>query len=228
MFGTKRRLAKVVDFDVRLGNAPIKRVNSVKYLGVTLDQYLDFSFHVDQMIKKASSKLSFLYRNRSFLDFYARKLLCQSLIFSNLEYCAASWYSGLSCGLRNALDSFQRKCVRFRTNFGPRSHVGNEEFRSLSWLPFPTRVKYFNRVYAFKVRSDLAPRCLSEHFSFVSTVHGYNLRQSASNFSLAFCDSPTGTFQRNAVSDWNALPKELKSIQTLPSFKGKLKQYLQL
>ena len=205
----------------------IKRVTSVKYLGVTLDQYLDFSVHVDQMISKASAKLGFLYRNRLFLDFFARKLLCQSLIFPYLEYCAASWYCSLSCGLREALNTFQRKCVRFTLNFDSRGHVGKTEFCSLSWLPFPTRVKYFNLVHAFKVRSGLAPGYLSEHFTSVSRAHTYNLRQSSCNFSLAFCESPTGTFQRNAISDWNALPRELKSIKVLAAFKGKLKQFLQ-
>ena len=204
------------------------RVTSVKYLGVSLDLYLDFSVHVDKIIKKASGKLSFLYRNNSFLDLFSCKLLCQSLIFSSLEYCATSWYSGLSCSLREALNVFQRKCVRFTLNLGPRDHVGNHEFYPLKWLPFPTRVKYFNVIYAFKVRSGLAPGYLTEHFTFISNVHSHNLRQSSSNFSLAFCDSPTGTFQRSAISEWNALPKELKSIQTLSAFKGKLKQFLQL
>ena len=111
---------------------------------------------------------------------------------------------------------------------GPRDNVGNHEFFSLNWLPFPTRVKYFNGVYTFKVRSGLAPRCLAEHFLFISDDYSHNLRQSSSNFSLAFCNSPTGTFQRSAVSEWNALPMELKSIQSLPSFKLKLKQFLQL
>ena len=86
LFGTKRRLAKAENFEVHLEEALIKRVTSVKYLGVTLDQYLDFSVHVDQMISKASAKLGFLYRNRNFLNTHTRRILCGSLIFSGLEY----------------------------------------------------------------------------------------------------------------------------------------------
>ena len=228
LFGSKRRLAKVSGFDIHLGDVSINRVTSVKYLGVTLDQFLDFSVHVDEIIKKASSKLSFLYRNRPYLDYFSRRLLCQSLIFSSLEYCASSWYSSLLVGLRDTLNVFQRKCVRFTLEYGPREHVGNKHFQSLSWLPFPKRVKYFDLVHAFKIRSGLAPGYLSEHFTFISNVHTHNLRQSQNNFSLAYCNSPTGTFQRNAISEWNALPGELKSIQTLFAFKHKLKHYLQL
>ena len=39
--------------------------------------------------------------------------------------------------------------------------------------------------------------------------------------------SPIGTFQRSAISEWNALPADLKSIQSLKVFKTKLKLFLQ-
>ena len=227
LFGTKCRLAKNIDFDVRLGEVLVNRVTSVKYLGVNLDQCLDFSVHVDDIIKKASGKLHFLYRNRLFLNRAIRRILCQSLVFSGLEYCASSWYSGITCGLRDSLNVLQRKCTRFTLNLEPRDHVGDEEFCSLSWLPFPKRIKYFHLVHTYKVRSGMSPRYLSDHFTLISNVHSYNLRQSNSNFSLAHCSSPIGTFQRSAISEWNALPADLKSIQSLKVFKTKLKLFLQ-
>ena len=202
-------------------------MTSVRYLGVNLDQFLDFSVHVEEIIKKASGKLHFLYRNRLFLNQPVRRILCQSLIFSGLEYCASSWYSGISCSLRESLNVLQRKCIRFTLNLGPRDHVGIEDYCSLSWLTFPTRVKYFHLVHAYKVRLGLSPRYLSDHFTFVTNVHDYNLRQSSSNFSLAHCNNPIGTFQRSAISEWNALPADLKSIQSLKSFKSRLKFFLQ-
>ena len=152
LFGTKRRLAKNNIFEVRLGDVLVNRVTSVKYLGVNLDQCLDFTVHVEEIIQKASGKLHFLYRNRLYLNLAIRRILCQSLIFSGLEYCASSWYSGITCGLRDSLNVIQRKCIRFTLNLGPRDHVGNEEYCSLSWLTFPKRVKYFHLVHAYKVQ----------------------------------------------------------------------------
>ena len=197
--------------------------------------FLKFFFSNEQIdgktrchiIRKASSKLSFLYCNRLFLNQAIRRTLCQSLIFSSMEYCASSWYSGLTCGLRDSLNTFQRKCQRFTLDLGPRDHVGNEEFCSLAGLTFPKRVKYFNLVHAFKVRMGLSPGYLADHFTFVSNVHGHNLRQSRHNFSLAYCHSPMGTFQRSAITEWNDLPADLKSIQSLKVFKFRLKLFLQ-
>ena len=106
MFGPRRRLTSAVAFKVELNSVAISRVTSVKYLGVHLDQFLDFSLHVDAIIKKAGAKLSFLYRSGHLLKSRIRKLLCHTLIFSGLEYCASSWYYSLSCQSQERLNVF--------------------------------------------------------------------------------------------------------------------------
>ena len=107
-----------------------------------------------------------------------------------------------------------------------RSHIGPDHIAVLTWLPFPKRVKYFNLVHTFKVKSGLSPSYLTQSFTQVSDVHRYNLRQSGLNFSLARCSSPTGTFNREAISGWNSLPSDLKAIRSLPLFKTRLKLHL--
>ena len=226
LFGSKRRIRPEVTFDVKLENTSVNRVTSVKYLGIHLDQFFDFSVHVEGLLKKARGKLQFLYRYSDYLKQPARRLLCQALIFSSLEYCSSSWYNSLSASLRESLNVIQRKCARFTLSLSHRGHVGPKELTGLSWLPFPLRVKYFNLVHTFKVKAGLSPSYLSENFTNVSSVHSYNLRQSGLNFSLAKCSSPIGTFSREAISGWNSLPSDLKSIRSLPLFKTRLKTFL--
>ena len=226
LFGSKRLLNADVQFNVGLGGATVKRVVSVKYLGVFIDQYLDFSTHVEGLLKKAHGKLQFLYRNNVFLNFSTRKLLCESLIFSSLEYCSSSWFPGLSTRLRDSLSVFKRKCVRFTLGLGPRAHVGDHEYKYLSWMPFSKRVTYFNLVHAYKIRSGSSASYLAQSFTPMSEIHTYNLRQSRFNFSLAYCVSPLGTFIRDAITDWNSLPAELKAVSSLKKFKFRLKQLL--
>lgn len=226
LFGSRRRLAADVEFQIRVGDTAVKKVASVKYLGVVLDQSLDFSVHVQGIVKKAASKLSFLYRNRTFLNQYTRKILCQSLIFSGLEYCSSAWYPGLTVVLIERFNVIQRKCARFVLDFQPRSHIGEREFHFLNWLPFPKRVLYFSLLHAFKIRNDLAPSYLSANFEHVDGVHSHNTRQSTTNFSLAHTRSPLGSFNRHAISGWNSLPEDLKRLRSLPVFKSHLKKFL--
>ena len=53
LFGTKRQLGPDVNFEIKLDNTVVNRVTSVKYLCIYLDQYLDFSKHVEGLLKKA-------------------------------------------------------------------------------------------------------------------------------------------------------------------------------
>ena len=75
LVGTGRRL-KGVDFIIRCGDAIVKRFTSVNYLGVTLDQNLNFGEHVQAILGKASGRLSFLYCCAPSLDSKSRGLLC--------------------------------------------------------------------------------------------------------------------------------------------------------
>ena len=167
-----------------------------------------------------------MYRNSHLLNSRIRKLLCQTLIFSGLEYCASSWYFSLSCHSQERLNVIQRKCARFVLNLSSRSHIGDAELSSLSWLSFPRRVAFFSLVHAYKVKHGLSPSYLASEFKDVQAVHTHNLRQSSVNFSLAQCSSPPGSFVRNTVTNWNSLPVHVKACHSLSSFKVNLKDYL--
>ena len=131
----------------------------------------------------------------------------------------------LKKGLRDRLDTMQRKIVRFVDSLDFRAHVGPSEFAVLNWLPFCTKVQFSSLVHLFKVKNGLAPPYMMEDFKSVTDVHCYNLRQ-GQNFSLAHCKFPVGTFNRFSVSAWNSLPTRLKNITTLQSFKLQLKAHL--
>merc|ERR1712236_54764 len=62
IFGTKRKLGRVNEFKVNCNNVEIKAVDSVKYLGIKLDNNLSGESIVSNIIKKSGSRLKFLYR----------------------------------------------------------------------------------------------------------------------------------------------------------------------
>ena len=62
LFASKRKLKRMESFDVKCGNETIKYVNSVKYLGLQIDNNLAGNSIVDEIVKKVNSRLRFLYR----------------------------------------------------------------------------------------------------------------------------------------------------------------------
>ena len=225
LFGTHRRL-KGADFIIKCGDAVIKRVTSVKYLGVTLDQFLNFREHAIEILKKANAKLSFLYRCGACLSSKYRQLLCSALINSGLEYCCSAWYSGLLRQYQKDLSTLQRKMVRYVQFMGPREHIGNGDICSLGWLPFPKRVEFYKMMHVFKVRWSLAPTYMRKNFILVSDTHTHSLRQSGSNFSIAHCPFPNNSFTRSAITLWNSLPLSLKATHSRQVFKKGLVSFL--
>ena len=223
LFGTKKRVGTSGDFIVTCGGEVVKRVTSVNYLGILLDQCMNFNDHVSLIFKKANSRLSFLYRYASLLDPQTRKLLCSSLIAPNLEYCSSAWYPGLGSSLRNRFDIIQRKMVRYIKGWGPREHVGEEEINSVGWVIFPKRVSFFKLNHVFKIRLGLAPRYLSEDFCPINTVHSHRTRNSMAGYTVNVGKYPVGTFHYSSIREWNALPDNVKGVTNLPLFKHKLK-----
>ena len=73
----------VVELLGRKGNvvhAKWHRHKSVKLLGVTLDNKLNFDTHISNFCKKAAAQLNVLKRLRSFIGFEQKKVLVQSFV----------------------------------------------------------------------------------------------------------------------------------------------------
>ena len=91
IFGTKRKLKEVKFFEVKCGNVRINNVNDVKYLGLQINDNLSGEHTVKNILKKANSRLKFLYRYRDMLKLSARKTLCTALIQCHFDYSCSSW-----------------------------------------------------------------------------------------------------------------------------------------
>ena len=64
----------------------------VKLLGIYLDYKLNFEQHISEIFRKAASQLNVLKRLKRFIAFNEKKILIQSFIFSNFDYCPLVWH----------------------------------------------------------------------------------------------------------------------------------------
>ena len=227
LFGSKRKLKKVGNFQVFCEGMAVKRVFTVKYLGVQLDDSMDGSAHAGNLMKTCMGRLFFLYRNSSLLDTNCRRTLCSALIQPYLDYCSSSWYSGLSVDLKGRINVIQRKMARFVYGLDNRGHIGDKELLSLSWLTIPDRVAFFKLVHIFKIRHNLAPRYLMPNFASISSTHSHFTRGSSHNYHVSkdIAQSPN-SFAFTAIKAWNNLPDRIKEIDSIVVFKKKLKEFL--
>lgn len=208
----------------------IDRVSCVKYLGVYLDETLSGTEHANSVLKKATARLSFLYRKASLLDQKSRRLLCMALIQPYIDYCSVSWYSGLNARLKVRFDALQRKLIRFVFNLDSRSTIDSSHFSRIGWLCISDRVRYFKILHGYKIFRGMAPDYISGSFSNFSTIHSHNTRGSQTNFIVTKEDTSNSlmlsSFVYTVKREWNSLPSGLKTVTSLSTFKTSLRNYL--
>ena len=227
IFGPKRKLKKVTNFEVKCNNHIIKSQPKLKYLGIDIDQHLSGESTVNSIIKKVNSRLKFMYRKANCLSRETRKTLSMALIQCHFDYSCSSWYAGVSQKNKNSLQVAQNKTVRFINNMGPRSSVGRPELASVGFLCVEDRVKQLRLGHAHKIYYNKCPHYLKENFIKVSEHHTYNTRSSHSNFVVPKIRGVDSTsFFYTAINDWNTLPNDLKTVENHDSFKTNLKQFL--
>ena len=226
LFGSKKRLRKVNDFEVRCNNEVIKQVTNVKYLGLQLDNHLSGESTVNNILKKTNSRLKFLYRHKDMLNFKCRKTLCSSLIQCHFDYSCSSWFPGVNKTLKDKLQIAQNKVIRFILNLKSRDSIKVQELAKAGFLNVADRVTQLKLMHVFKIKNKTCPTYMTTDFNLLSDMQNrISTRGSAHNFFLPRSQS-TNSFYFTGIKDWNELPNELKSITNEILFKSKLKQFL--
>ena len=154
VFGSKRKLKSLGDFQIQCGDTIVEKVETVKYLGFLLDEQLSGVAHVKTSIKKISSRLAFLYRNKHLLNSSVRKTLCSALVQPYFDYCCSSWYNSVTMECKKKLDVLQRKMIRFILDLDFRAHVDCTHLKCLGWLNVSDRAKNFRLLHVFRINSN--------------------------------------------------------------------------
>ena len=81
-----------VESPVILDGCIIQPEKVVKFLGINIDENLNFSIHTEEICKKAGRQLSALTRLSFYLDSKAKLALFRAFILSHFQYCSAVWY----------------------------------------------------------------------------------------------------------------------------------------
>ena len=76
-----------------INNYEIQRVESIKFLGVLLDQHLTWKEHIKLTENKIAKNIGILYKVRPYLDKRALLCLCYSYIHSYVNYANTAWCS---------------------------------------------------------------------------------------------------------------------------------------
>ena len=116
-----------------IDDAIINKVDNVKFLGVTINEYLDWSTHISVISKSVARSVGILSKLKFILPSNILKLIYNSLILPHLSYCNHIWGNTFKSHLKQ-LHILQKKSVRIITKSSFYS-ASAPLFKSLLILP---------------------------------------------------------------------------------------------
>ena len=100
-----------INKSVVIGNKTIESSRSVKLLGLTIDNKLNFGIHINNICKVASAKTKGLGRIKNRLNLSQAKILYNCFILFQFNYCCPVWMF-CSKTLQNKINQIQKRALR--------------------------------------------------------------------------------------------------------------------
>ena len=177
IIGSRQNLKKLQSInlkDVKINNEVIERKYDVKNLGVTFDESLTWSKHVNLSVAKAYGKLNHAYRFKKFLSESAKWRLCEMYILSQLNYGDVI-LQNMSKNVSEKFQRVQNSCIRFSYGLRKYDHVSLLR-KKMGQLTMSNKRMLHGLTLMFKILHDKAPKYLCDRLSFHRDIHDYNTR----------------------------------------------------
>jgi len=195
-----------------------------KFLGIVVDDKLNFRHHVDELCRRLSSAIGMLNRISSFVPPEVRLNLYYSMIFSRVSYGIVSWGH---CSLTGA-KKVDRIVSRAQKQIFWSCPVRSRDQHS-TMLCYESIFKYFTCIKFYKtivlglhpyfsnICATLQPS--HEHLTRFSYSNNYNIP----SYIKIKCQR---SFLYQSITIWNLLPDVIRQARTSHEFKRSLKQHL--
>lgn len=124
---------------LHLNGAQISRSDSIKYLGVTIDENLKWKNHITKTCNTLRRNIGIIARAKFMLDKKTLLLLYNALILPYLSYNALIWGSNFQTNLTRVIN-LQKRIIRLIDSAEPRT-PSSPIFKRLNLLKFPDLIR---------------------------------------------------------------------------------------
>ena len=212
-------------FILNIDNCPVDRIGSgcketsFKFVGIKIDEFLQFKDHIMSVKKKLTSATFALSKVKNILPEYTKLTIYNSLFKSHLEYCITAWGKS-STSLITELKTLQKKALRYVANAKACAHV-NPIYLKYNTLDVKDMIDYSLGNFMYKYTYNLAPHSFKNVFQKLQN-HDRNLNYKTTALKFNSLKSfPSYTLP----NFWNSLNLEIKRSPSLGIFKKRLLQY---
>ena len=208
---------------ITLGACNISRSNNVKYLGLFIDDKLNFSNHIINLKKKLSRLAGASYRLRGYFNYRASKNFYYACVYSLITYCLAVYGGALNTYRGSMLTAAHEKIIK---NLFSKYCPNSCPFKRNKLLKLKDIYKLYVGIHMYKMVNLNINEEISETLSLETPDHHYNTRN-RNNLRTPFprVEAIRRNYQYQFVSVWNGIPNEIKESASLKIFKRNLTKY---
>ena len=213
---------------IKLNEQTIPLVSNTKFLGVFLDDTLNWKHHIANLHNKLTANKHLIRANKSLLTIDALRKIYFAHIHSHLSYCLITWGSMADKQSLNKLAKIQNKCVKMiGTKLG--LTTVDSMYKKLGTILLTKMIQIELAKYGYGVTRKTVPSSIQALANRKGGLknHRYCTRNcNTPNIQKHTNHQFNSSFMCKGLTTCSALPEDIKKIPTLASFVKKLKREL--
>lgn len=225
MIFTNRMISDTVisEHMISYNGVVVERVKSFKYLGLMLDSKLKWDLHIEMIKSKIRPYIFSIRRMKQILPRNSLIIVYNAFILTHLTYLNPVW-GGCAEFRRNELEVLQKRTLKHIYHL-PARYPTIDLVREIPQLKLARIIQCELLILIFKILRGLIK--FDRPLPQTSDIHSYDTRR-RSHFQIEFFKTNlrNSNIIYKGLQEYNALPRDIKRIETCRQFKRCVKIYL--
>ena len=161
---------------LKLYHTKLFESSKIKYLGIVLDNKLNWKAHITELSKKLSRAVGLLYKVRNFCPLNVLRSLYFSIFNSHLSYGLVIW-GNASCSYIDKIRSLQKRALKAIVFSHKENNIDIKNIHhNLKVLNIDHQLQVQLSSLMWDYDHDILPLSLRMHFQKANLVHNYSTR----------------------------------------------------
>ena len=210
---------------IHINGSSILEVDSAKFLGVIIDNKLNWLEHIKCISRKVAKGTGIIIKACKSFESETLLNLYNALILPHISYCVHIWGTTASIHLQR-LYVLQKKIVRIICGVHPRTHT-EPLYKALHVLNVEQIRDYSIALFMYKLTNCMLPSMFENMFISTSDVHDYYTRQANLLYvQYASTKRSQRTIKHFGTKLWNSICNVIDIDCAISTYKQRLKDFL--
>jgi len=166
------------NFGISVNGVRIQQIDSIKHLGVIIDNQLSWKPQISSLCWKLSQACGVVCEIGHFVDIKILRLIYFSLFHSHLQYCIIDWGRAYKTVIR-PVQVLENLIMKYMT-FSDRTSSASNIFKLLKILKVSDLYQLNLEKFMYKYNVDILLSSFDNFFSKLYNIHDYVTRQQVS------------------------------------------------